>query len=102
MMDFLFSCLVLMLFIAIFSIVIVFRLWSRFGKSVHSDKKQEGSGVVLTDKKVTHKLKSLRMASNLTIGKISLVKDMETKHFLATGSTGSGKTNLIHNLLSQI
>lgn len=101
-LDFLFSSLMLMLFIAICSVLVVFGLWSRFGKSVRSDKKQEGSGVVLTDKEVTRKLKSLRMASDLAIGKMSLVKDMETRHFLATGSTGSGKTNLIHNLLSQI
>ena len=100
--DFLFSSLVLMLFIAICSVLIVFGLWARFGKSVRSDKKQEGSGVVLTDKEVTRKLKSLRMASDLTIGKLPLVKDMETMNFLVSGSTGSGKTNLMHNLLPQI
>lgn len=100
--NFLFSSLVLMLFIAICSVLIVFGLWARFGKSVRSDKKQEGSGVVLTDKEVTRKLKSLRMASDLTIGKMPLVKDMETMNFLVSGSIGSGKTNLMHNLLPQI
>jgi type IV secretory pathway TraG/TraD family ATPase VirD4 len=44
----------------------------------------------------------MRLASDLKIGKMPLVKDMETRHCLATGSTGSGKTNLIHNLLPQI
>ena len=31
-----------------------------------------------------------------------MVKDMETRHFLVTGATGSGKTNLIHNLIPQL
>ena len=31
-----------------------------------------------------------------------LVKDSETKHLLVTGGTGSGKTNLIHNILPQV
>jgi type IV secretory pathway TraG/TraD family ATPase VirD4 len=31
-----------------------------------------------------------------------LVKDSETRHFLVMGSTGSGKTNLMHNLLPQV
>ncbi len=101
-LDFLFSSLVMMLFIAICSVVIVFGLWARFGKSVRSDKKQEGSGVILTPEQVARTLKSLRMASDLTIGKMPLVKDMETMNFLVSGSIGSGKTNLMHNLLPQI
>ena len=32
---------------------------------------------------------------------MSLVKNSETMHFLVSGATGSGKTNLIHNLLPQ-
>ena len=31
-----------------------------------------------------------------------LVKDMETMNFLVSGSIGSGKTNLMHNLLPQV
>ena len=38
----------------------------------------------------------------MTLKTVSLVKGMETMHFLVTGSTGSGKTNLIHNLLPQV
>ena len=41
-------------------------------------------------------------ASDLKVGIMPLVKDMETQHTLVTGATGSGKTNLIHNLLPQI
>ena len=100
--DFLFSSLVLMLFIAICSVLVVFALWARFGKSVRSDKKKEGSGVILTSEQVARTLKSLRMASDLIIGKMPLVKNMETMNFLVSGSIGSGKTNLMHNLLPQI
>lgn len=56
----------------------------------------------LTPNEVKLKLRSLKMASDLTIGKMPLVKDMETRHFLITGSTGSGKTNFMHNVLPQI
>lgn len=80
----------------------VFLLWSKLGRSLKLDRKHEGSGVVLTDKQVSSKLKQLRLCSDFYIGNMPLVKDMETRHFLVTGSTGSGKTNLIHNLLPQI
>jgi type IV conjugative transfer system coupling protein TraD len=40
--------------------------------------------------------------SDLYIGNMPLVKDSETRHFLVMGSTGSGKTNLMHNLLPQV
>lgn len=57
---------------------------------------------MLDTKEVSRILKSKNKASDLHIGKMPLVKDMETRHFLVTGSTGSGKTNLIHNLIPQI
>lgn len=82
--------------------VVVFLWWSKFGRDLKLDKKNEGSGVVLTAREVSKKLKRMNLCSDFYIGQMPLVKDMETRHFLVTGSTGSGKTNLIHNLLSQV
>ena len=81
---------------------LVFLLWSKFGRDLKTERKNEGSGVVLTPKQVRVKLKRLKLCSEFYIGEMPLVKDMETRHFLITGSTGSGKTNLIHNLLPQV
>ena len=82
--------------------VVIFLLWSKFGRGLKSEKKKQGSGTVLTASEVKRKLKSLKIASDFTIGDMPLVKDMETRHFLITGSTGSGKTNWMHNILPQI
>lgn len=82
--------------------ILVFLLWSRFGRSLKDEKKKDGSGEVLTPEQVRRKLRSMRLASDFKIGKMPLVKDMETRHFLVSGSTGSGKTNLIHNILPQV
>ena len=81
---------------------IVFLLWSKFGRDLKLDRKNEGSGIVLSLAEVRFKLKRLKLCSEFYIGQMPLVKDMETRHFLITGSTGSGKTNLIHNLLPQV
>ncbi len=81
---------------------LVFLFWSRFGKALTLEKRKEGSGAILSSNEVSSKLRRLGKASDLHIGSLPLVKDMETRHFLITGSTGSGKTNLIHNLLPQI
>jgi type IV conjugative transfer system coupling protein TraD len=86
-------------FLGLISIIL---LWSRFGNMLKSERKKEGSAVVLTPKQVRSKLKSLGKASHWNISNMPLVKDMETRHFLVTGSTGSGKTNLIHNILPQV
>ena len=80
----------------------VFLVWSKFGKSLKTEQKKAGSAVVLTGREVKSKLFSLNKASSFYIGKMPLVKDTETRHFLITGSTGSGKTNLMHQLLPQI
>lgn len=88
--------------ITFFIFITIVLIWSRFGKDLKADKIKDGENKVLTAKEVRKKLHSLGKASDLKIGEMPLVKDMETRHFLVTGSTGSGKTNLIHNLLPQI
>jgi len=84
------------------SFVIIFLLWSKFGSGLKDERKNEGSGYVLTAGQVRSKLRSLGKCSRFSIGTMPLVKDMETRHFLVTGSTGSGKTNLMHCLLPQV
>jgi len=81
---------------------IVFIVWSYFGSNLKTDKKKEGSAEVLTPLQVKLKLQLMGKDSNLYIGNMPLVKDSETRHFLVMGSTGSGKTNLMHNLLPQV
>jgi len=82
--------------------IIVFIVWSYFGSNLKTDKKKEGSGEVLEAKEVKRKLTKLGKCSEFYIGNMPLVKDTETRHFLVMGSTGSGKTNLMHNLLPQV
>ncbi|MDB2613592.1 ATPase, T2SS/T4P/T4SS family [Chlamydiales bacterium] len=48
------------------------------------------------------KIKLFRKASNLKLGPLNLLKNSETKHFLVTGGTGSGKTNCLNHILQQI
>ncbi|MCP3848648.1 MAG: type IV secretion system DNA-binding domain-containing protein, partial [Gammaproteobacteria bacterium] len=82
--------------------VLIFVFWAKFGRGLKSEKKKDGSGELLTARQVRNRLYSMKKASDFKIGIMPLVKDMETQHCLVTGATGSGKTNLIHNLLSQV
>jgi type IV conjugative transfer system coupling protein TraD len=100
--NFIKNSLLIASWISIGSFILIYLLWSKFGHGLKDEKTCDGSAVVLTPEQVGHKLRSMRIASDFKIGKMPLVKDMETRHFLVTGSTGSGKTNLIHNLLPQI
>ena len=101
-LDFLTTISLMAVSISIGCFVLIFLLWSKFGRGLQSEKKKDGSGFVLTPKQVRNTLRSLNMSSDFFIGKMPLVKDMETRHFLVTGTTGSGKTNLIHNILPQV
>ncbi len=80
---------------------LIFISWSSFGRSVKADQKIKG-GEVLTAKEVYRKLKKIKKLGKFKVGEMPLVKDSETRHILVTGSTGSGKTNLLHTLLSQV
>ena len=74
--------------------------WVRMGK-----KRQEKtilSGFELTDPKTLKKRIKKSGAGAYTIGGIPLPKDAEFQHTMVTGTTGSGKSNMIHHLLKQI
>jgi len=43
-----------------------------------------------------------KAASDLTLANVPLVKNSEVQHILIAGTTGSGKTNCLHELLQQI
>ena len=81
--------------------VLIYLVWSRFGKAAKEKKHLSGSQIK-TPKEVTRYLKKIKKASLFNLGGIPLVKDSESKHILITGSTGSGKTNCLHTLLPQI
>jgi type IV conjugative transfer system coupling protein TraD len=83
----------------IFSIISIIVLLNTWGKRVKSDKIKD---VILQPKEANKILKKLKQCSHLKIDDLHLVKDSENKHILITGSTGSGKTTLMHKILPQI
>ncbi|MBP9752212.1 MAG: type IV conjugative transfer system coupling protein TraD [Proteobacteria bacterium] len=60
------------------------------------------SGFELVDPKRLSKLVKKQGASVYKIGEVPLPKDAEFQHMMVTGTTGSGKSNMIHHLLNQI
>lgn len=84
--------------ISLFSMIVMFIL-----KGSKSKKKEHISGrKIVSVWYLALKLKFLRKASSIKIGKLPLIKGTETQHILLTGGTGSGKTNCMFHLLSQI
>lgn len=81
--------------------LLIFVVWSKFGKNLKSETAKDGSGKILTSREVAMLLRRIGKASKITINNMPIVKNSETSHFLITGATGSGKTNLIHNILPQ-
>ena len=93
--------LVMWLTFALLTFVIIFALWTRFGKAT-KDKKHLSGHTIKSAREVAIFLRKNNKASDLTIGNVPLVKDSEVKHIFITGSTGSGKTNCLHSLLPKI
>ena len=99
--DFIYIRLLIGLSIITGIFLLIFVMWSRFGRDVKEEKHISGA-TIKTAKEVARYLRSINKVSPLFIGDMPLVKDSETKHLLITGTTGSGKTNLIHNILPQL
>ncbi|WP_425361220.1 type IV secretion system DNA-binding domain-containing protein [Candidatus Tisiphia endosymbiont of Ceraclea dissimilis] len=81
--------------------VLIFLLWTKFGKSVSIEKQISGSTIKYA-KEITNYLHKANKASKFIVGDMRLVKDSEIRHIIAIGTTGSGKTNLFNNLIPQI
>lgn len=86
--------------IAIVGSVLVSWFWVKMG-----NKKKETqvlSGFECVEANVLKKKVLKHGASSYTVGDIPLPKNAEFQHMMITGTTGSGKSNLIHQLLQQI
>ncbi|MBX9806056.1 MAG: type IV secretion system DNA-binding domain-containing protein [Alphaproteobacteria bacterium] len=81
--------------------VIVCGIWLWRGHS--TARKRILSGTEVVSAKMLKKLiRNRKEASDLTLAGVPLIKDKEKQHTLIIGTTGSGKTNCIHELLQQI
>lgn len=75
--------------------------FSKIGKEVIGSKKIRGGDLVSVSK-LAGLLRRKKEASPIVLSGLPLVKDSETQHILLTGTTGSGKTNMLNELLPQI
>lgn len=100
-LDQLYTASLLGLGFAFFINVCFWTLLTNKGKQISDEKRIRGSE--LTDNKTLKQILNRRkIASKLKIGGIPVVKDSEVQHIMISGSTGTGKTVCISNLLEQI
>jgi len=87
------------IFLGVFGLsMILFELKGKIG-----GKKKHLSGLPLSKPwKLKLKLNLLFQASAIKIGGVPMLKNSESQHLLITGSSGSGKTNCLRQLLQQI
>lgn len=83
----------------VLTLVIVFWIWN--GRRSMA-KKQITGGKILKPHESNKILAKKNLKSDLKIGDLHLVKEKETSHILITGTTGSGKSNCMYNLLPQV
>lgn len=88
------------LFITFMAMIGICFFWHNRGKQKQSTKIL--SGFELVDSKKLSKLVKKQGASAYKIGDVPLPKNAEFQHMMVTGTTGSGKSNMIHHLLKQI
>ena len=57
---------------------------------------------MVSPKELTSMLKTAKQASSITLAGMPIVKGSQRQHMLITGTTGTGKTNMLNELLPQI
>src|SRR3989338_548835 len=100
---FLFSVLKLFLqaiLIGLFGAGLVSWFWIRMGKKTQA--KEVLSGFELVEPKELTKLIKKQGASPYHLANVPIPQNAEYQHLMITGTTGSGKSNALHHLLTQI
>ncbi|MGL5784278.1 MAG: type IV secretion system DNA-binding domain-containing protein, partial [Alphaproteobacteria bacterium] len=69
---------------------------------VQFKKTLERGAQIVSSKTLEKTLHWKEASSTLFLDKLPLARTSETSHFLVTGTTGSGKTNLFHSLVPQV
>ena len=82
-------------------IFILFLIFSWFNKrgQTHALKKHIRGAKLESSKEVIKQLKGNKEVSDLKLGEVPIIKGFETRHFLIHGSTGSGKSQCISQML---
>jgi type IV secretory pathway TraG/TraD family ATPase VirD4 len=85
--------------VAIFSMCVTIFISKKLGKSL-TEKKELLSGHDYVNAKTLKK--AIKNKSDITLAKIPYPKNAEARHTIITGTTGSGKTNIMIELVDQI
>lgn len=89
------------LFMMVFAFISIFGIWFYYG--VSQKRTDVTKGIKLVKPEVlARQIKKEKIASDIVIENLPLIKDAETRHILVTGTTGCGKTNLFDIILPQI
>lgn len=86
--------------ISTLGVAVVSWFWVKMGRKKQTTRILSGFECVLPN--VLKKLVIKAGASPYTIGTVPIPKDAEFQHMMVTGTTGAGKSNMIHHLLQQI
>ena len=89
------------LYMGLCSMILILLFWGFKGHKSHSKKTLRGQ-VIVSPRKLASLIKKAKKASPYKIETVPLIKDSETKHLLAVGTTGAGKTNWFNELLPQL
>jgi type IV conjugative transfer system coupling protein TraD len=83
------------------SMILTLGIWLSYGKTQKKTEITKGN-MLVTPKEMRKQLYKQKLASDLKIGELPLVKNRESQHILVTGTTGAGKSNAFNMLLPQI
>ncbi|MBA4250086.1 MAG: hypothetical protein C0440_05820 [Candidatus Pelagibacter sp.] len=94
------KCFILSLLSMFLTFILLPIYWMRKGK--RAKKMSILSGMTKVDSNELSKIIKKQGASSYAIAGVPMPKDSMFKHMMVTGTTGSGKSNMIHQLLEQI